>query len=292
MDKSNNKLFPQMEIAAKAIALCCNDDGKSPVAKSEVYNETWMLRLALAFIHDNCDNNIKAFDREKNALLRIAKAVKRRWISEGGLTPVFKMEGPTWTDAILGNVILGKEDVRPAKMKKTKRGVAIDNTGDCAGVIVIEAKMNSDIAPGVTHAGDYNQIARNIACLAWKVMEYGTIAKESAFFVFAPESKISNCKIDGYPIKDYLDYEKVWKTISNQFQSEVDAPEKQREFRKENYCADEQFRTTIKQIIDNSLIISWEDIIQSVECDESMSLTNFYLKTCEEYKIKTRLTPN
>lgn len=212
-----------MEIAAKAIALCCNDDGKSPVAKSEVYNETWMLRLALAFIHDNCDNNINALsDREKNALLRIAKAVKRRWISEGGLTPVFKMEGPTWTDAILGNVILAKEDVRLAKVEKTKRGVAIDingfdSDGNCAGVIVIEAKMNSDLAPGVTHASDYNQVARNIACLARKVMEYGTISKESAFFVFAPESKIWNCKIEGCPINDYLASwfsrgSRIWKT--------------------------------------------------------------------------------
>ena len=129
-------------------------------------------------------------------------------------------------------------------------------------------------------------------------MEYGTISKESAFFVFAPESKISNCKIDGCPIKDYLNYEKVLRTIYKQAGSrEVVASGKQkflpaRKFRKEVDCADEQFKKSIEQIVKNSLIISWEKIIQSVDCDDSKSLTNFYLKTCEEYKIKTKLASN
>lgn len=287
MDK-DNKLFSKMEIAATAMSLCCDDDGESPVAKSEVYNETWMLRLALAFIHDHIDES-----KDANALSRIAKAVKRRWISEGGLTPVFNMEGTTWTDSILGNIKLGKEKL--VKDEKTKRGVTIDEDGECVGVVVIEAKMNSDLASGITHASDYNQVARNIACLASLVMDHEEIAKQSAFFVFAPESKINTWTNR----EDYLDCKKVWKIINGQLavRSQVDHGKTKllpaRNYLKETFD-EKQFRMAVNHIAKNSFIISWEDMIQSVaqsvtcvdgEADRE-ALKYFYLKTCEEYKLK------
>ena len=293
---TDNKLFPKMEIVVKAIALCCNDDGKSPVARSEVYNETWMLRLALAFIHDNVhengDNNINASsEKVKDALKRIAKAVKRRWISEGGLKSVFDMEGPTWTDAILGNVQLDKQG-------DTKRGVVIDNDNDKdMGVVVIEAKMSSALASGITHASDYNQVVRNVACLAQLVMEKDFSA-DSAFFVFAPRNLIDDWKKGSLGPKYLLGTledckSMIWDVIEKQSinrdknagRSKGSDPARGLKYINLDKF-EKDFKKAVENIVTNSMVIAWEEIIQSFDCPECEALKHFYEKTCGEYGLK------
>jgi len=168
--------------------------------------------------------------------------------------------------------------------------------------------MNSDLAPGVTHASDYNQVARNIACLASLVMEHKAIAEESAFFVFAPRSNIDRYKIkigecEECDIKNYLDCEKVLKTINDQSKdrSRMDVHGKPKQLparpfteefiKREAYV--KKFEEAINYIVKNSSIISWEEVIQSVACVNSESdrdaLKYFYMKACDEYKLKTDL---
>ena len=273
--KPGVKLFPPTKLAVEAMALCCDDIDKSPVAPSEVYNETWMLRMMLSFIHDYYVDRI---DNQCEELSRIASAVRRNWISEGGLRPVFEKEGPTWADAILGNIKLDDQG-------ETKRGVVVDSDNDKDGVIVIEAKMNSALASGITHASDYNQVVRNIACLAQLVMGK-ELAKDSAFFVFAPQSKI-NVWINDWKLgPKYLCgepekcSEKVWEVINGQT----------RKIKEPSVCdKSECFKQAVKNIVANSKLISWESIIQSFNCDKRESLKNFYVKTCSEYKVETGL---
>lgn len=66
-----------------------------------------------------------------------------RWISEGGLEPAFKNEGTTWTDAILGDV-----EIKQGK----KRGVGIVDAKMPVGVVIVEAKLGSELADGVTNS--------------------------------------------------------------------------------------------------------------------------------------------
>ena len=272
---NDNKLFPKMKSAVDAIASCCDDNDESLVARSEVYNETWMLRMMLSFIHDY-EKHITDQRNIYKELSYIANAVEHKRIGEGGLMPVFNMEGTTWTDAILGNIKLGTKKL--VKDKKTKRGVVIGDESS-VGVVVIEAKMNSALAPGIKNASDYDQIARNIACTALLVMNHEAIAKKSAFFVFAPRSKIEKWKIGGCDLEDYSDCKKeefkkglkeaVLTTITNQFMDRGQLPARMFCGFEKGTDTDKQFRTAIERTVNNSLIISWEDIIQSVTSVDS-----------------------
>lgn len=287
------KLFPRMELAVKALALCCEnkDDGKtrcgdaekSPIARSEVFNETWMLRLTLAAIHDYGEGFCHLDSKKNDALKRIQEAVQKRWISEGGLVPAFEKEGATWTDAILGNVRLKGESGDNNKKKDTasnKRKVEFaDTPNNKPSVIIVEAKMGSPLDKSVTNSPDYNQVARNIACLARLLNEGNknaeTSAKKSAFIVFAPETKIKEWK-DSENDPDTM-IEKAWTTIN-----------RQKDDRTPRMNIDE-LNHLVKSIRDNSKVISWEDIIQSMKNDKSGAceiLKWFYVQTCKEYNIK------
>jgi hypothetical protein len=292
--KPGIKLFSPTKLAVEAMASCCGDGDKSPVAPSEVYNETWMLRMTLSFIHDFGDRD-RINDRYniRKKLLDVASAVRRSWISEGGLSPVFDMEGPTWTDAILGNIKLDKQG-------KTKRGVVIDSANDKDdGVVVIEAKVSSALASGITHASDYNQVVRNVACLAQLVMGKN-FAADSAFFVFAPQNMINDWQDDRK--KDSLGPEyllgaledcksRIWNVIENQCdrnknvgQSKGSDPKRKLKYIDRDKF-ENAFKDAVKKIVTNSKVISWESIIQSFDCDERESLKVFYVKTCEEYGL-------
>lgn len=182
--ENNQKMFPKFWEAVEAIAECCDKD--SPIlARSEVYNETWMLRLMLARIYD-FEGDFQIDGRKKNALDMIRNAVRKNWISEGGLAPAFEKEGTTWTDAILGDVGLGgyydgDGDKRKVKIELKKSG------GECNPcVVIVEAKMGSTLSRSVTNSADYDQAARNIACLAKLLLDVPSQKADGAFFVFMP----------------------------------------------------------------------------------------------------------
>lgn len=304
------KLFPKMELAVKAMALCCpdkKDDGdktihddinKSPIARSEVFNETWMLRLTLALIHD-C---VEGF--EDSTLARIHKAVTKRWISEGGLEPAFEEEGTTWTDAILGDVRLRGESAannEKAKTEVNKRKIELaDISNNNASVVIVEAKMGSELASGITHADDYNQAARNIACLATLLMKTlpnknagEALAKNSAFYVFAPKSKIMEwIKSEENPKDPNTMIKHAWETINKQ----KDARDRdgkrggKNQARTPNVDDIGELEPLVNSIISNSKVISWEEIIESMQKADTTgaceTLKWFYEETCAEYGIE------
>ena len=167
----------------------------------------------------------------------------------------------------------------------------IELADDDSGVVIVEAKMGSPLDKSVTNSTDYDQAARNIACLA-KLLNEGTknaeaLAKESAFIVFAPETKIQEWeKADNNP--DTM-IRNAWSTIEKQ-QRKRDS--KRGGIIHARVSAVERIgdlKSLVQSICHNSNVISWEDIIQSMKNDKSGAceiLKLFYVQTCKEYNIK------
>lgn len=252
------KLFPKFMIATKAMALCCEPDGElpSPVAGSEVYNETWMLRLTLALIHDFDGEFVGLPEREKMALENIRRAVRVKWVSEGGLEPAFEKEGTTWTDAILGNISLRGD---------SKRGIYAELKQEDAGVVIVEAKMGSELSSGVTNSANYDQAARNIACLSRLLLKNPELVSNSCFCVFTPD-------VNGKVAAAEAFVRNAEATIRNET----------RRYREEISNVS-RFSEIVKEIADRSTVISWDRIISSMGlCDGIEELKAYYMRAKAE----------
>ena len=263
------KLFPLVLNAVQALEACCDKrDGSEsnyPIASSEVYNETWMLRMTLAFLHDYSDD-FKCVNKETTKVLQsMRELVKRRWISEGGLHPVFEREGPTWTDAIIGDVVAGKE----IGGKKHKRDVDIKMQGDdYAGIAVIEAKIGSAPDKGVRHSKYYDQVARNIACLAQLVMkqEPQLLENKCSFILLGPQDE---CK----SWKGSENYKQLitgsWNIIKSQMPD--------RKAKVDDMSEDGMFRKIVAKIVAHSDVISWRTMIEAMKPENGNDeLNHFY----------------
>ena len=270
-------MFDNVKAATDALLRCCNISGK-PIARSEVYKETWLLRMVLAKLYDVTDD----FTGDHAEILEVLrKAVHVRWISEGGLRPTLEKEGTTWTDAILGNVAL-RNDPETEKDSGSKRGVEIIHGNDNVGVIVIEAKVGSKLASRTSNYNDYDQVARNIACLAQLVMN-GENDKDVAgcrFIVICPHPQSSS---------DYN--EKVFDSLNRNWE---DALKKVGDFGKsgdsfvkiKKYHKDEPELLRIsEEISKRSVVISWETIIYTLDNGD---LKNFYDEVLKESGLYKR----
>ena len=261
----DKQLFPQFKEAVIALSKCCGpkeDHEIPPIARSEVYNETWMLRLTLALLHDSKLDFSKIKNMKKqNALKLMQDALQRNWISEGGLEPVFEREGTTWADAVLGNVER-KED--------TKRGVKAANTQikPSFGIVVVEAKLGSSLSPGTDHYSDYNQAARNIACLANLVRNKAELLDKSVFVILAPKEiidKSQNLITDAPEIIRTIDKTKMRDTI-------------------ESY---DDFLDAVNKISEKSVAMSWDQVIDALNCDighKNFLINEFYTSAKGEMK--------
>ena len=262
------ELFPKVCEAVKAMEACCGQYG-TPIARSEVYNETWLLRMVLSCLHDykdyKGDFNASSPIEEREILNRIIDAVRVRWISEGGLRPTLKNEGTTWTDAIIGAVGI-KDDVDEELDSETKRGIILNREKENVGVVVIEAKVGSKLSEGTRNYAGYNQAARNIACLAKLVMhEPEDFIRKCAFVVLGPQNPI-----------------KSWKGQSEN-QRIVDAAmgiiKRQHDVAQTRYDDNAKFLATAKMIAGQSTVISWDEIVQILDDSE---LSRFYTSVLKE----------
>ena len=101
--KMKTPAFEEIVAVVEAAKAICG----GTIPESEFRNETWMLRLALALLAEFEGEPSKvANSKETIALEDVRAALRAGWISEGGLKPVFEKERTTWTDAILGGVLL------------------------------------------------------------------------------------------------------------------------------------------------------------------------------------------
>jgi hypothetical protein len=177
-------------------ALCQSYETGTPVMPPTIiYNEGWMLRLMV--------------DRFASLELRnephpLAVPQGCRWYSEALLPSAFRPRlrgdpsGESWThvDGAIGHFDIGNGGKGNLTIKS-----------DATHFVVLEAKMFSKLSAGVKNAPGYNQVARNIACIAEALKRAGRRVNEIktlGFYVLAPKSQIKQKLFDGLLDKEYL----------------------------------------------------------------------------------------
>ncbi len=162
------------------LELCSSGEARFP--PTDLYNEGWMLRLVLDWLHRN---------RGDDHRLCIPFPRNADWYSEALLPSAFfarhkgdrLAESRTHADGVIGHFKIGQSGKGDLSLRS-----------DATSFVVIEAKMFSKLSSGVTNAPYFNQAARNVACIA-KVVGDAEIQPEKmdvlGFFVVAPEEQIA-----------------------------------------------------------------------------------------------------
>ena len=159
-------------------------DPKEPHFRpTEIYNEGWLLR---ALLHVLSKLDTKQFP--------VSFAPGATSFSEALLPTAFKAryrgdplaETRTNADGVIGHILIGE---------KAKADLELKPMAD--QFVVIEAKIGSQLSPGTLHAPDYDQAARNVACMAEALRRAGrrpSDVERLSFVVLAPQSAISGGK--------------------------------------------------------------------------------------------------
>jgi hypothetical protein len=224
-----------------------------------LYNEGWLLRLVLDW-----------FSRRDDLVdFPLHFAQGSRWFSEALLPSQFLAryqrdnlaEGYTHADGVVGHVTIGTG--------------ALANTTLVDGAsqfLVTEAKLFSPLSAGVTHARDFDQTARNVACIAEVLRRADRHPRQLAslgFFVVAPTEQIEEKQLFRSLLSQASIREKVSRRVS-QFAGSPDEEKKNRWFR-------DWFEPTLGQIKLHSL--AWEEIINLIrgkDAEFGSELFKFY----------------
>ncbi|MFV1950159.1 MAG: hypothetical protein ACC633_09570 [Anaerolineales bacterium] len=146
---------------------------------TEIYNECWLIKLIL---HQAAAIQDKDF--------QLSFLPGSTWFSEGLLPTAFKArfrgdplsESRTNADGVIGQIKIGE-----------KAKADLELADNASQFTVVEAKIGAQLAKGTARAPDFDQAARNVACMAEVVAQTGI--KPSSldrldFIVLAPQSAI------------------------------------------------------------------------------------------------------
>ena len=228
-----------------------------------LYNEGWILRIILLQIKEK---------RIVHQDLLFPDNVD--WFSEALLPSPFLARkrgdnlSESWThaDGVVGKFEIGKKDTGDLILKDS-----------CDFFYVTEAKMYSKLSTGTKNADNYNQAARNVACIAKLIYDNKTIQidnfKKLAFYVLLPEEQI----IIEPTFKNFTDKANIKATIKNRIS---------------HYPADDDKKKDIFDWINSNLdnfidkldikLITWEEL---VEKSQDSTIVDFYDK-CKFYNKK------
>ena len=156
---------------------CDTENGVLP--PTEVYNESWMLRLILDW-----------FSRQSTSDHQLSFEKGARWYSELLLPSQFlprfqtdpQAESYTHADGVIGHYSIGRSGKGD-----------IDLGPDATQFVVIEAKIFSKLSKGVKNFKSYDQAARTVACMAESLsIRQRQISEISrlGFYVIAPEKQL------------------------------------------------------------------------------------------------------
>lgn len=222
---------------------------------TDLYNEGWMLRLALDW-----------FSRDSSVQHELTLATDSTWYSEALLPSAFLARyrgdklAESWThaDGVIGQFAIGKNGAGDLSV-----GSGITQ------LLVTEAKIFSKLSPNVTNASYFNQAARSVACIA-EVLCRGEIdarsVNELGFFVIAPQSRIEEGVFAKQMDKDDI-RQVVGKRISEYQEEQMQ----------------QWYERWFLPVLENTCIrcISWEEILGVVtESDRTfgVELADFYAK--------------
>jgi len=159
------------------LSRCGHADGVMPA--TALFNKEWMLRLLLGW-----------FASPLHPAHPLSPASGAKWYSEGLLASRFvgdgrsdpRAEGFTRSDGVIGHFHL----------ESGERGDVLLDAG-ATQFVVIEAKLGSALSLGTKNAPNFDQAARNVACMA-HLLEVSKIRPESlttlSFHVLAPAKRI------------------------------------------------------------------------------------------------------
>jgi hypothetical protein len=243
------------------------DVKENNVQPTLLYNEGWMLRLVL-----------KWFDEHKGIDHCLSMKENTHWFSEGLIKSKFAAtyrgddlaEGFTHADGIYGDFIVGGDGFGDVVLKE-----------NCRQFVVVEAKMFSKLSAGVTHSPNYNQAARNVACICNLLTETKQAFDNIGFFVIIPKSQILNEKT----FYEYIDKDHIRNVVQervNQYKNREDYAEKNDWY---NNC----FVPFLEKI--NIEILTWEEIIDFITEKDKIygnDLQEFY-KLCRRYNQDSKI---
>ncbi|MGD0424192.1 MAG: hypothetical protein ABSA92_12160 [Candidatus Bathyarchaeia archaeon] len=226
-----------------------------------LYNESWMLRLALSA------------SAEGISCLPFSFLKGAKWFAEGELPSPFHSrsqsdplaETRTRADGVVGHFTFAS---------MTKTGLLLEK--DAKQFVVLEAKMYSPLRRGTKNAPSYDQAARTVACMA-KTIEQAEKPIEDltsvGFYVVAPVDRIEN---------EVFAEQMKRQSIENKVRSRMDDFEKsdtQSDFKKYREVFDE-----LVQRIDLRCW-SWEETVKAITTarpSQSDIIKRFY-KQCQDY---------
>jgi hypothetical protein len=224
---------------------------------TEIYNEGWMLRLVLDAIKNDSTRNNHPLQFFKDA----------EWFSEARLSSPFLRkpkkdlrddkkdvlgEGYTNADGVIGHFRFSEG--RKARLE-------LDTAAH--QFIVVEAKMLSNLSKGVTNDLEYNQAARNIACMAETIRNSGmkVDALDSVgFFVICPRNILE--RKGARNIKRYLAEETLTKVIDTRLSAYIKAGRCDDQMRFWKAAFDELLARLLRE--DRLKAISWEDLFKDL----------------------------
>lgn len=278
-------LVPIIEILSNA------DEKETNIQPTLLYNEGWMLRLVLNWFADPKNRGLKHE-------LSIPEGCT--WFSEALLpSPFLRVktgrEGYTHADGVVGKFCIGclqtsepfsiddcateRFCLKPGSTGKNKGKLSLKP--DCDFFYVIEAKMGSSLSSGTANAEEYNQAARNIACIAelWiqqqlkkqpnlkiKDLKAEEVPK-FGFYVLLPEGHHKRQGIELTLTKTEI-IKKITKRIEDIPEADVN---------QSIYWLKENLNTLMDKL--SIKAITWEEILKAIG---NSSLNDFYAK-CKIY---------
>lgn len=151
--------------------------------QSELYNETWLLRLVLDW-----------FSRNRVPAHPLNFEAGARWYSQAWLPSAFLRRpggdplAESWThaDGAIGHFGIGREG---------KNDLALAR--DATQLVILEAKLFSGLSSRVKNARYFDQAARTVACMAQVLNIAGRNPSDMSrlgFYLLAPQSRIDRRK--------------------------------------------------------------------------------------------------
>lgn len=164
---------------AELLAKC--DSQASVLPPTELYNEGWLLRVVLDW-----------FDRNRSRSHELSFLPDARWYSEALLPSRFlprrrgdgRAESFTHADGVIGHFRISPGERGEASLLPTAKQF-----------LVTEAKLGSSLSAGTKNAPDFDQAARNVACMA-HMLDSARVdlaaLQRLGFYVIAPECQIQS----------------------------------------------------------------------------------------------------
>ena len=250
------------------LSLASSNDRAFPA--TVFYNEGWLLRVILDW-----------FSRHTVSKHPLDFMPGARWFSEGllpsaflarpGQRPDVLAEGWTHADGVVGHLAIGSGAM--ANVSLTKGALQF---------VVTEAKMFSPLSQGGTHARDFDQAARNVACIAQVLSVANRPPRELqslGFFVIAPVEQIDKKRLFDRQLAKSSIGEKVSRRVA-QYASSPDHDRKVQWFH-------QWFEPTLEGIRIET--IPWEEIVRFIEANDARfgpELSAFYNQCCKFNRVQ------